>query len=175
MAWNWGIGIITFAFGLGIGFAAAYALIPRGQRIRELEQELAAARAVLEDYRGQVSRHFQKTAELFEDMTDRYRAVYRHMAQSAQTLCEEQPPALQLEIVDRGRLTTAAAAAAAEAPRPEARAPVSADADAGIDLHTDIPPADAVPARPRDDEDDYLGDAPQVPNLDDEERGAARK
>ncbi|MDV3239119.1 MAG: YhcB family protein [Gammaproteobacteria bacterium] len=176
MAWNWGIGIITFAFGLGIGFAAAYALIPRGQRIRELEQELAAARAALEDYRGQVSRHFQKTAELFEDMTDRYRAVYRHMAQSAQTLCEEQPPALQLEIVDRGRLTTAAAAAAAEAPRPVARAPASADADADaeIDLHADIPPADAVPARPRDDEDDYLGDAPQVPNLDDEERGAAR-
>lgn len=174
MAWNWGISIITFAFGLGIGFAAAYALIPRGQRIRELEQELAAARAALEDYRGQVSRHFQKTAELFEDMTDRYRAVYRHMAQSAQTLCEEQPPALQLEIVDRGRLTTAAAAAAAEAPRPVARVPVSADADAEIGPHADIPPADAVPARPRDDEDDYLGDAPQVPNLDDEERGAAR-
>lgn len=171
MAWNWGIGIITFVFGLGIGFAAAYALIPRGRRIRELEQELAAARAALEDYRGQVSRHFRKTAELFEDMTDRYRAVYRHMAQSAQTLCEEQPPALQLEIIDRGRLTTGAAATAS---RPAPDTPAGDAADAEVGPHADMPPADAVPARARDNDDDYLGDAPQVPALDDGERGAAR-
>lgn len=167
MAWNWGISIITFAFGLGIGFAAAYALLPRGRRVRELEQELAAARAALEDYRGQVSRHFQKTAELFEDMTDRYRAVYRHMAQSAQTLCEEQPPALQLELVDRGRL---AAGAARPAPRP----PASDETAAEVGPQADAPPADAVPLRPQDDDDHYLGDAPQVPELDEEERGPAR-
>lgn len=171
MAWNWGIGIITFAFGLGIGFAAAYALIPRGRRLRELEQELADARTTLEDYRGQVSRHFQKTAELFEDMTDRYRAVYQHMAQSARTLCEEQPPALQLEIVDRGRLSTGSATGA---PRAVPHAPASDAAGTEIDPRADLPPAAAVPARTRHDDDDYLGDAPQVPALDEEERGAAR-
>ncbi len=165
MAWNWGIGIITFAFGLGIGFAVAYVLFPRGQRLRELEEELATARTALENYRGEVNRHFQKTAELFGDMTDRYRAVYRHMAQGAQTLCEDQPPALQLEIVDHGRLTdTAAGGTSPPVPRPAEDDLVDPESDP----HADTPAVDLVlPTGPTDQDDTYLGDAPQVPTLDD--------
>ncbi len=112
---------------------------------------------------------------LAEDMTDRYRAVYQHMAQSARTLCEEQPPALQLEIVDRGRLSAGLATGLATgAPRAAPHAPASDAADTEIDPRADLPPAAAVPTRARHDDDDYLGDAPQVPALDAEERGAAR-
>lgn len=158
MAWNWGISIITFAFGLGFGFLLAYLLLPRGQRVRELEQQLQDTRKELESYRGKINQHFQKTAELFEDMTDRYRAVYQHMASSAQALCEERPPALQLEIVDRGRLAEPVATVKKTPPTP-----VASGTDTEIDLEH-APPGSHVHGEAGEDE--YLGDAPQVPVLD---------
>lgn len=158
MAWNWGLGIIAFAFGTGIGFALAYLLLPRGQRVRELERQLQATQAELAAYRGKVNQHFQKTAELFEDMTDRYRAVYQHMAGAAQALCEERPPALQLDIVDRGGVAERSAAAR-KTPPPSLHA-----TDTEIDLEH-APPGSHMHGDGIDDE--YLGDAPQVPVLDD--------
>ncbi|MFP5504972.1 MAG: YhcB family protein [Gammaproteobacteria bacterium] len=151
-AWNWGISIITFAFGLGIGFLAAYLLIPRSGRIQELEKDLETAQTAHREYRDKVNQHFQKTAELFEDMTDRYRAVYRHMAGSAQVLCEQQPPALQVD--------------------PAARSARLTELDAA-----DTTVADAAPAQPRRDretsardldDDQAYGDAPHIPELTDE-------
>lgn len=158
MAWNWGISIITFAFGLGFGFLLAYLLLPRGQRTRELEERLQATQAELDAYRAKVNQHFQKTAELFEDMTDRYRAVYQHMASSAQALCAERPPALQLEIVDRGRLAEPVPTAKKAAPPP-----VASDTETEIDL-AHAPPGSHMHGEDSDDE--HLGDAPQVPVLD---------
>lgn len=155
MAWNWGISIITFAFGLGAGFALAFFLIPRSGRIQELEKELDATKSAHSDYRGKVNQHFQKTAELFEDMTDKYRAVYQHMASSAQTLCEERPASLSLEINTRGRIgkdngkqtVDAETEAADAAPEPPADAPRASD------------------AHDRDEHDDAYGDAPRVPEI----------
>lgn len=157
MAWNWGISIITFAFGLGFGFLLATLLPPRGQRVRELEQQLENSQQELDSYRGKVNQHFQKTAELFEDMTDRYRAVYQHMASGAQTLCQEHPPALQLDIVDRGRLAEPVAGVR------KAPATVVSGTDTEIDLEH-APPGSHMHGTPG--ADDYLGDAPQVPVLD---------
>lgn len=157
MDWNWGLAIIAFAFGIGAGFVLAYLLLPRGQRVRELEQQLQATRAELAAYRGKVNQHFQKTAALFEDMTDRYRAVYQHMAGAAQALCEERPPALQLDIVDRGRSAEAATAAK----KPPIPAPDATDTE--IDLRH-APPGSHMHGDDGDDE--HLGDAPQVPVLD---------
>ncbi|HEY9198180.1 MAG TPA: DUF1043 family protein [Gammaproteobacteria bacterium] len=159
MAWNWGISIITFAFGLGLGFAIAFLLLPRGQRVRELEQQLQSVQSELDSYRSKVSQHFQKTAELFEDMTGRYRAIYQHMAGSAQELCQERPPALQLDIVDRGRLAEPAAAGK----------PSIATVHAGTETEIDLAHALPGTAHPDGDSDDeYLGDSPQVPVLDEE-------
>lgn len=159
MAWNWGISIITFAFGLGIGFLAAYLVIPRSGRIQELERDLESAQAEHREYRDKVSQHFQKTAELFEDMTDRYRAVYRHMASSAQNLCEQQPPALQLDPAARTRLPDQPAARASAA---GSETPAAPKAGAG-----------RAPA-PNDDDDQAFGDAPHIPELTEEIPAEAR-
>lgn len=156
MAWNWGISIITFAFGLGIGFLAAYLVIPRRGRIQELERELETAQAANKDYRDKVNQHFQKTAELFEDMTDRYRAVYRHMANSAQVLCEQQPPALQLDPTGRARLPDRDAAENESAPT-EPRTSADTRQTSGHDRHAD-----------NMDDDQAFGDAPHIPELTEE-------
>lgn len=158
MDWNWGLAIITFAFGIGAGFVLAYLLLPRGQRTRELERDLQATRAELAAYRGKVNQHFQTTAALFEDMTDRYRAVYQHMAGAAQALCEERPPALQLDLVDRGRIREQATAAQ------KAGAPALDATDTEIDLEH-APPGSRMHSDHDDEE--HLGDAPQVPVLED--------
>lgn len=162
MAWNWGISIIFFAFGLGSGFFIAYLTIKHDGRVKELEDELSKVQVDHTKYRGKVSQHFEKTAELFEDMTERYRAVYQHMASSAQTLCEERPPALQLDIVDRGRLTRDAAA--------HATASTVADDEGDSETEGDRDPPSTLKGSNRvaDSNDDYLGDAPHVPELTDE-------
>jgi uncharacterized membrane-anchored protein YhcB (DUF1043 family) len=157
MAWNWGISIITFAFGLGIGFLAAYLVIPRSGRIHELERDLESAQAEHRAYRDKVGQHFQKTAELFEDMTERYRAVYRHMAGSAQALCEQQPAALQLDPAGRARPPEQVAAPAARA---DAATTETGDAAAR--------PRDIARAADADDEDQAFGDAPRIPELTEE-------
>lgn len=159
-AWNWGISIITFAFGLGIGFLAAYLVIPRSGRIQELEKDLEAAQSAHRDYRDKVNQHFQKTAELFEDMTDRYRAVYRHMASSAQVLCEQQPPALQVDPAGRAaRLAEPGGAVAAEA--------VPAPDDVSKPAPAQASPGGGSAADGMDDDQAY-GDAPHIPELTDE-------
>ena len=68
MIWDWEFGLLTFALGIGVGFLLTWRIAPHGDRIRELEQELATARAELAAYRDKVSQHFQTTATLFEDM-----------------------------------------------------------------------------------------------------------
>lgn len=165
MAWNWGISIIIFAFGLGSGFFIAYLTIKHDSRVKELEEELSKAQVDHTEYRGKVSQHFEKTAELFEDMTERYRAVYQHMASSAQTLCEERPPALQLDIVDRGRLSRDMQNAAAHA---TASAVAEDEGDSETEDDRDPPSRLNASSRASDDNDDYLGDAPHVPELTDE-------
>lgn len=146
MVWDWEFGLLMFALGIGVGFVLTWRIAPRGDRVRELEQELATARAELSAYRDKVNQHFQTTATLFEDMTERYRAVYQHMASSAQTLCAEQPPALQLDLNESARLSRTSRAA--EESKPTA--------------------AVSVPTASGDDEDTYLGDAPHIPELTDE-------
>lgn len=158
-AWNWGISIITFAFGIGIGFLAAYLVIPRSGRIHELEKDLESSRAAHQEYRDKVNQHFQKTAELFEDMTDRYRAVYRHMADSAQVLCEQQPPALQVDPAARAaRLSDRSEPIAAEADAAPGAVPKTAPKpeSAGRGVADDV------------DDDQAYGDAPHIPELTDE-------
>lgn len=171
MAWNWGISIITFAFGLGFGFLIAYLTTKHNGRVKELEEELNKANSEHDQYRGKVSQHFEKTAELFEDMTERYRAVYKHMASSAQDLCAERPPALQLEIVDRGRLTKSSGVSAV---KPAPVADVAKDDDeANMELDQKKPITPNTVRRANNDSDDYMGDAPHVPELTDEVNDSA--
>ncbi|WJW76013.1 YhcB family protein [Thiohalobacter sp. IOR34] len=139
----WSI-IAALAVGTGVGFLVAALFGARNNRSRELEEALEQSRAELQEYRGKVNAHFQKTAQLFEDMSDRYRAVYQHLASSSQELCGERPPALQQELPSRPRLEAEA----------EDRPPEPAAAD--------LPSAQTGDALTGD---GYLGDAPHVPEL----------
>ena len=77
---------------LGLGYWWASASDRRaagGKSVKELAAEKEA-------YQEQVVEHFKTTAELLNEMTDKYRDVYRHMAEGAQNLttAESAGPAL---------------------------------------------------------------------------------
>ncbi len=140
-AWMWSIGLISFAFGLAAGYAIHFFLNPGNGRSKALETELEKLRQENSDYRNQVVQHFQRTSELVQDMTQSYRAVYEHLAGGSQQLCSEPINTPQLDLPERERLPGTEKIKAATAPAPQA-------------------------SREPETDDDYLGDAPYVPNLD---------
>ncbi len=86
--------LVTLIAGLLIGV-----LLGRGSRSREarqnaaIEAELNKTREDVEKYRNQVNHHFEKTADLmgeltdsYKEMTRRYKKVYEHLAEGANTL-----------------------------------------------------------------------------------------
>jgi len=63
-------------------------------RSREAQRQLDVMRQEQQHYRDQVSAHFQRTAELVNELTSNYRAVHNHLAQGARDLCPEAGDAL---------------------------------------------------------------------------------
>ncbi len=153
--WFWSVGIIAFAFGLVAGYVISYFTNPDHDRREELERELAEQKEETKQYRAQVSQHFQRTSELVQNMTDSYRQVYEHLATGSQQLCSDPVTTPRLDLPERERLaseTTETASAETETD--------TATATAGE------PQPDPNPMpKTGNDQDDYLGDAPYVPDL----------
>ncbi len=59
---------------------------PTTKRVRELEEQLAENRAEMGNYRREVNRHFEQTAELVGDVNTAYRNLYCHLAEDSQRL-----------------------------------------------------------------------------------------
>jgi len=55
-----------------------------------LEKELKEKTAELEAFHSKVNSHFEKTAELFNHVSDSYQSLYDHMAKSSTQLCASQ-------------------------------------------------------------------------------------
>jgi uncharacterized membrane-anchored protein YhcB (DUF1043 family) len=60
-----------------------------------LERELSEARADLERYRERVSQHFEKSSDLFRDLTSQYSSLYKHLAEGARDLARPGIPAFE--------------------------------------------------------------------------------
>ncbi len=55
-----------------------------------LEQQLKEKTSELEAFHSKVNTHFEKTAELFNHVSDSYQSLYDHMAKSSTQLCASQ-------------------------------------------------------------------------------------
>ena len=82
----WQIGIIALIAGAMIGALAYRLLAPSVKQADKTKSELDTAREELSSYKASVDNHFDKTAELVNDLTQNYVKVYRHLAEGAQTL-----------------------------------------------------------------------------------------
>lgn len=58
-------------------------------RLRELETEMAALQKEYADYQTNVSAHFERTAQLANQLTDSYRDMHNHLRKGAQLLAPQ--------------------------------------------------------------------------------------
>lgn len=99
--WQWLLFASMFAVGGLIGYTLARGKSDNMGKVRELESQLADSEKKLDEYKTEVSEHFGKTALLFNNLTDDYRAVYEHLATGSQTLCGDKVNQLVSEVPDK--------------------------------------------------------------------------
>lgn len=78
--------LLVVAVGIALGYSVGRLWPGSAARITALQRERDAAREDLRIYREEVSRHFHRTAELFDKVTADYRGLYEHLATSARQL-----------------------------------------------------------------------------------------
>jgi uncharacterized membrane-anchored protein YhcB (DUF1043 family) len=63
-------------------------------RLAEVEIELAKVRSELDARGAQIASHFERTSDLFRDLTQRYTQLYAHLAEGARQFCSDDLPAI---------------------------------------------------------------------------------
>lgn len=79
--------ILFFVLGAGAGFLYARRQ-PSDLRVKELETLLTDLQGRHENYQHAVASHFEHSAELVNELTQRYRDMHQHLVDGARTLCE---------------------------------------------------------------------------------------
>lgn len=77
-----GAGIVLLGVGLGLGYWLAHS-----QRMREANRA-SSVQKELDDYRREVGGHFNDTAQHFQAIGQQIQALYKHMAEGAESLCD---------------------------------------------------------------------------------------
>lgn len=94
------VALLLLLVGAGIGF-----MVGRKGR-SNATSELEETRAEYDDYRKDVTRHFDKTAEQFHAIGQQYRDLYEHMAKGAEAFCVPTEPGSALPFSAQTRLPT---------------------------------------------------------------------
>jgi len=89
-SWVWMIGLGLFLFGVAAGLALSRINDTYWKRQQNLEKELDVMAKEFQTYRGDVTHHFVTTAQLINNMSKSYRAVFDHLAISSHHLCGDQ-------------------------------------------------------------------------------------
>ena len=86
LGWIIGVGIVAGVSGVGFGiwYNQRSGAI---ERVLELEEQLASAQRVYEDYRQEVFDQFSDTAQKFQTLNESYVDLHQHLAKSANVLC----------------------------------------------------------------------------------------
>jgi hypothetical protein len=113
----WIIGLVALAVGGVIGYLLGRSGSDAGQR-QALSSQLDAAKEELNSYKQDVTEHFEKTAELVNQLTHTYKDVHQHLASGAQSLCDSDTASLALKESMQAKLTA----------EPEAEAEAEAEA-----------------------------------------------
>ena len=91
----WIIGIVALAAGALIGYLMGRSGDNSGQQ--KLVDQLNEAQQELSEYKEQVNGHFEKTADLVNNLTESYREVHQHLAQGSENLCKGAHSPAQLD------------------------------------------------------------------------------
>ena len=80
------VAIICLLIGSAAGYFMLSRIRPEQQSRAALEKQFNDMQKQQQDYQQEVSGHFDRTAELLNDLAESYRSVHNHIAEGAQTL-----------------------------------------------------------------------------------------
>lgn len=82
------------------GLFAGYSLRGRDAQVREakLQTELGSVRDSFDEHQRRVTKHFERSSDLFRDLTRHYAALYAHLSQGAKDFCRSSSPSLGAEL-----------------------------------------------------------------------------
>ncbi len=87
LATQWMIGLLGFAGGIAFG-ALIYHFTRSDEGGRtQIADDMQELQTHQQQYEEEVARHFARTAELVNNLTESYRDVHAHLAQGARSLC----------------------------------------------------------------------------------------
>lgn len=95
--------LFSLVVGAGLGAFSLY-LFRAQVYSRDLEQRLHEAESTLKSYQRDVAEHFAETSQLVNNLTQSYRDVHEHLANSALKLAT---PAISRQILDSANNTLA--------------------------------------------------------------------
>lgn len=91
--------IAALIVGGAVGAVLVKSLHPQEQQNREMETRLENAENKLVDYQQEVSEHFAETSQLVNNLTQSYKDVHEHLANSALNLTN---PDISRQLIDAG-------------------------------------------------------------------------
>jgi len=94
--WVIGIGASMLFAGLYVG----YLFRGRDAQAREaqLQSEIGGVRDSFDEHKRRVTKHFERSSDLFRDLTRHYAALYTHLSQGARDFCKGTSPSLGVEL-----------------------------------------------------------------------------
>ena len=81
--------ILTFIVGIGVGMLLQRLVFNRGSKVAQLEEELANMQGEHLHLKDSLQQHFRETADLTNNLTNNYKALYEHLAKGANNFTEQ--------------------------------------------------------------------------------------
>jgi hypothetical protein len=85
---EWWLALAALIIGVTAGFIFGRIGDASRKRAETLQNELDSVNVELNEYRGRVTRHFTRTAELVDALAANSREIYNHLAEGSQKLCD---------------------------------------------------------------------------------------
>ena len=82
------LGLVVAAIAFVAGAFAGKIIAPNARRIKELEEQIEENKQQHQTYKDNVATHFSTSANLFGDITEKYRSLYNHLSAGAYDLCD---------------------------------------------------------------------------------------
>lgn len=124
----WLVAAFGLAVALAIGFFIGRRSAPTQQEVVRAQKERDEANSEVDRVRGEVTRHFEESAQMFGRLADDYRTFFKQFAQTAQNLGLSEGRARELlqqadpKMVSEQSAPAAEAAGTADPERPQASA-----------------------------------------------------
>lgn len=81
--------VLSFAIGIGIGILLQRYVLSRGTHVAQLEKELDQVKGELLQQKEALQQHFQKSADLTQNLTQSYKELYEHLAKGSHIFTEQ--------------------------------------------------------------------------------------